>query len=245
MKFKLAQGGSDVGVADVARRPRVDRQLVARPASPAIPAASSSTRSPGRHLRRHEPGQPARQPLAGADPGDLLRQGPRLERRPRLQHHRHDRPRSSAPPPPARRTRSRRSSWAATSVTRRRVGRRPPTASSSRRSSRDKNAIGYVSLDFVAGTNAAAYNGVACNLRNAKSGEYGGVRNFWMVTRGAPTGDRSRSSSPGCRTRSNAQKIVGHALGAAEVDAANGSRRARGRTGAPSECSARWPCSCC
>ena len=50
----------------------------------------------------------------------------------------------------------------------------------------DKNAVGYVSLDFVTGTNAAAYNGVACNLRNAKSGEYGGVRNFWMVTRGRP-----------------------------------------------------------
>ncbi|HMJ33623.1 MAG TPA: phosphate ABC transporter substrate-binding protein [Baekduia sp.] len=52
----------------------------------------------------------------------------------------------------------------------------------------DKNAIGYVSLDFVSGTSQAAYNGVACNLRNAKSGEYGGVRNFWMVTRGRATG---------------------------------------------------------
>jgi phosphate transport system substrate-binding protein len=52
----------------------------------------------------------------------------------------------------------------------------------------DPNAIGYVSLDFVSGTNVAGYNGVACNLRNAKSGEYGGVRNFWMVTRGRATG---------------------------------------------------------
>jgi phosphate transport system substrate-binding protein len=52
----------------------------------------------------------------------------------------------------------------------------------------DKNAIGYVSLDFVAGTNPAGYEGVACNLRNAKSGEYGGVRNFWMVTRGRAKG---------------------------------------------------------
>ena len=51
----------------------------------------------------------------------------------------------------------------------------------------DKNAIGYVSLDFVKGTSPAAYQGVACNLRNAKSGEYGGVRNFWMVTRGRPS----------------------------------------------------------
>jgi len=52
----------------------------------------------------------------------------------------------------------------------------------------DKQAIGYVSLDFVNGTSAAGYKGVACNLRNAKSGEYGGVRNFWMVTRGDPKG---------------------------------------------------------
>jgi phosphate transport system substrate-binding protein len=52
----------------------------------------------------------------------------------------------------------------------------------------DKNAIGYVSLDFIAGTNAAAYAGVACNLANAKSGQYGGVRSFYMVTRGDPRG---------------------------------------------------------
>ncbi len=52
----------------------------------------------------------------------------------------------------------------------------------------DKSAIGYVSLDFISGTSPAGYNGVACNLRNAKSGEYGGVRNFWLVTRGAATG---------------------------------------------------------
>jgi phosphate transport system substrate-binding protein len=32
------------------------------------------------------------------------------------------------------------------------------------------------------------YQGVPCTLRNAKSGQYGGSRNFYMVTRGAPTG---------------------------------------------------------
>jgi phosphate transport system substrate-binding protein len=52
----------------------------------------------------------------------------------------------------------------------------------------DHNAIGYVSLAFTAGTNATSYNGVACNLRNAKSGQYGGVRNFFMVTRGPARG---------------------------------------------------------
>ncbi|WP_051222716.1 phosphate ABC transporter substrate-binding protein [Conexibacter woesei] len=52
----------------------------------------------------------------------------------------------------------------------------------------DPGAIGYVSMDFIDGVNAAGYKGVACNLRNAKSGEYGGVRNFWMITRGKATG---------------------------------------------------------
>ena len=53
---------------------------------------------------------------------------------------------------------------------------------------RDKNAIGYLSFDFVAGTHPMSYAGVACNLRNAKSGQYLGTRNFWMVTRGKPAG---------------------------------------------------------
>jgi phosphate transport system substrate-binding protein len=48
--------------------------------------------------------------------------------------------------------------------------------------------IGYVSLAFTSGVNPVAYKGVACNLRNAKSGQYGGLRNFWMVTRGPATG---------------------------------------------------------
>jgi phosphate transport system substrate-binding protein len=74
----------------------------------------------------------------------------------------------------------------------------------------DKNAIGYVSLDFVAGTNAAAYNGVACNLRNAKSGEYGGVRNFWMVTRGRPVlGNPIQKFITWVQNSPSAQKIVG------------------------------------
>jgi phosphate transport system substrate-binding protein len=50
------------------------------------------------------------------------------------------------------------------------------------------NGIGYVSLDFIAGVNPVSLNGIACNLRNATTGEYGGVRNFWMVTRGRATG---------------------------------------------------------
>jgi len=48
----------------------------------------------------------------------------------------------------------------------------------------DGNGIGYVSLFFAKGTHAVAYKGVQCNLRNAKSGQYPGLRNLYMVTRG-------------------------------------------------------------
>lgn len=52
-----------------------------------------------------------------------------------------------------------------------------------------RGAIGFVSLDFVdAGLRTVNYQGVGCTLRNAKSGQYKGVRPFSLVTRGAPTG---------------------------------------------------------
>ncbi len=50
----------------------------------------------------------------------------------------------------------------------------------------DPNAIGYLSYAFTSGLNDTAYQGVACNLRTAKAGQYPGSRNFWMITRGAP-----------------------------------------------------------
>lgn len=52
----------------------------------------------------------------------------------------------------------------------------------------DPNAIGYAAFSFTKGLNDVPYKGVRCNLRNAKSGQYGGTRNFFMVTRGAPRG---------------------------------------------------------
>jgi phosphate transport system substrate-binding protein len=52
----------------------------------------------------------------------------------------------------------------------------------------DSHAIGYVSLAFTSGVNTVSYNGVACTLRNAASFQYGGVRSFYFVTRGAPVG---------------------------------------------------------
>jgi phosphate transport system substrate-binding protein len=52
----------------------------------------------------------------------------------------------------------------------------------------DDGAVGYVSLYFASGLFAIPYKGVPCTLRNAKSGQYGGTRNFYMVTRGKPKG---------------------------------------------------------
>jgi phosphate transport system substrate-binding protein len=52
----------------------------------------------------------------------------------------------------------------------------------------DKQAIGFVSFAYTGGVHPVGYQGIECNLNNAKSGQYGGVRNFWMVTKGAPKG---------------------------------------------------------
>jgi phosphate transport system substrate-binding protein len=52
----------------------------------------------------------------------------------------------------------------------------------------DPNAIGYLSYAFTKGLNDTAYQGVRCSLRTAKAGTYPGARNFWMVTRGTPAG---------------------------------------------------------
>ncbi len=52
----------------------------------------------------------------------------------------------------------------------------------------DRDAIGFVSLDFISGVSTVGYKGVPCTLRNAKSGQYAGTRNFWMVTRGKAKG---------------------------------------------------------
>jgi phosphate transport system substrate-binding protein len=58
--------------------------------------------------------------------------------------------------------------------------------------SSDKQAVGFVSFAFTSGVNSVGYQGVPCTLRNAKAGQYGGVRNFWMVTKGAPKGEAKK-----------------------------------------------------
>jgi phosphate transport system substrate-binding protein len=71
----------------------------------------------------------------------------------------------------------------------------------------DPRGIGYVSLHFTGGTNPVAYNGTRCTLRNSKSGAYGGVRNFYMVTRGKATG-ATRKWIRWVQTSSTAARIV-------------------------------------
>jgi len=56
----------------------------------------------------------------------------------------------------------------------------------------DKQAIGFVSFAYTGGVHAVDYEGIACNLPNARSGQYAGVRNFWMVTKGAPKGEAAK-----------------------------------------------------
>ncbi|HYB23768.1 MAG TPA: substrate-binding domain-containing protein, partial [Solirubrobacteraceae bacterium] len=57
-----------------------------------------------------------------------------------------------------------------------------------------KSAIGFTSFAATlnSGVHTVDYNGIPCTLANAKSGQYGGVRNFWMVTKGAPKGEAAK-----------------------------------------------------
>lgn len=71
----------------------------------------------------------------------------------------------------------------------------------------DPQAIGYVSLPFAEGLNAAKYRGTPCTLQDAKSGAYEGTRNFWMVTRGAPTGP-VKTFIAWIQSSKNAEKVI-------------------------------------
>jgi phosphate transport system substrate-binding protein len=73
----------------------------------------------------------------------------------------------------------------------------------------DQNAIGFVSFDFTTGTNAVGYQGIPCTLNNAKSGQYQGVRNFWMVTKGAPKGPAAKFIAWITSGKAATKKIIG------------------------------------
>ncbi|HXB15585.1 MAG TPA: phosphate ABC transporter substrate-binding protein [Solirubrobacteraceae bacterium] len=55
----------------------------------------------------------------------------------------------------------------------------------------DPSAIGFTSFAATinGGVHTVSLGGVPCTLRNAKSGQYAGVRNFWFVTKGVPKGE--------------------------------------------------------
>jgi phosphate transport system substrate-binding protein len=73
----------------------------------------------------------------------------------------------------------------------------------------DPNAIGYLSYAFTTGLNDTSYQGVACNLRTAKAGQYPGSRNFWMITRGAPAkGSAVYKFIKWAQVNKDAQKII-------------------------------------
>ena len=71
----------------------------------------------------------------------------------------------------------------------------------------DPQAVGYVSLAFTEGLNAPSLKGTACTLRDAKSGAYEGTRNFWAVTRGAPTG-QVKTFIAWIQSSKNAAKVI-------------------------------------
>ena len=57
---------------------------------------------------------------------------------------------------------------------------------------KDPNAIGFLSGFFAAqGVNAVGFNGVGCTLANASSGQYAGVARFYEVTKGRAKGAAS------------------------------------------------------
>jgi phosphate transport system substrate-binding protein len=71
----------------------------------------------------------------------------------------------------------------------------------------DPNAIGYASFHFTKGLHDVPYQGVPCTLRNAKSGQYGGTRNFYFVSRGAARGIAKKFINF-ARRNSKAKRIV-------------------------------------
>ena len=83
----------------------------------------------------------------------------------------------------------------------------------------NKNAIGYVDFNFTAGLNTIDYKGVSCSLRNAKSGQYGGTRNFWLGQPGQGEG-RGRGMVEVDQVGQQSAARDRQELGAAEVAAA-------------------------
>jgi phosphate transport system substrate-binding protein len=74
---------------------------------------------------------------------------------------------------------------------------------------KDPRAIGYNSGYYAAQKNvhALAYNGVACTLQNAHSGQYPGVRTYYEVTKGKASGPAAKLIG-WIRSSKTARKII-------------------------------------
>ena len=181
-KFVILQGGSDIGINDVAHG-RVTIGNASRKPQPSDPGGLVFNRiAYDAVCLITNPSNP----LAGLSQDQVqsiftgrtaagARSGAEISGRSTS---------SPARPPPVPRTRSERSSSATPSASPR--ARRRSRRTACRPGGPDHNAIGFVSLDFVQGVYDVPYQGVACTLRNAKSGQYRGPP---LLARDARHGD--------------------------------------------------------
>ena len=223
VKFKLAQGGSDVGVADVAAG-RVTIGNSSRDPKSSDPGGLVFNKiAKDAICIVTNPANPLAEPLAGADPGDLLRQGPRLGRGARRDGRPARSTSSSAPPASGTQDAFQKIFMGSKTVSRRRRAKASNGLVQQAVQS-DKNAIGYVSLDFVGGTERGRLQ--RRRLQPAQRQVRRVRRRAQLLdghARRAPTGQPSQKFITWVQNSPTAQKIVAHALGAAEVDARRGS----------------------
>ena len=173
---------------------------------------------PRRDLHRHQHRATRLPDLdAGAGPGDLRRRVRELEPGAGRDHRAARSTSSSAPRPRVPRTRSRRSSWAArrSQLEREPEGLERPRRSS--RSSRDPNAIGYVSLAFTKGVHTRPLQGR--RLHPAQR-QVRPVRRRPQLLHGHPRrADRAprEVDHAGSSRRRAAQQIIATELGSAQL----------------------------
>ena len=198
------------------RGPRDDRQLVARPEAHRPGRARVQQDRPRRDLRRHQH-RATRSPnlVQDAGPGDLRRRASATGARSRA-------PTSSGTIDLFVRTAA--SGYPGRVPEDLHGPERKVASSASQKASNglvqqavksDPNGDRLrVAAPSPRALNAVAYKGVACTLRNAKSGQYGGVAQLLAWSPAAqPAGRRRRSSSTGSSSSKAAQQIIAHATG--------------------------------
>ena len=213
VSFKLLQGGSDIGVTDVAAG-RVTIGNSSRDPKPTDPGGLVFNKIAHDALCIVTN---KANPLPGLDqaqsPGDLRRQRAQLERRARARRRPARSTCSSAPPPRAPRTPSRRSSWAARSLSAA-PARRPPTAWSSRRSQSTPNGDRLRLARFTKSVHDVPYKGVPAPCATRSPASTAACATSSWSPRGAPTGAAEEVDQLG-HAQQRGQQIIATALGAA------------------------------